>query len=1135
MRKISIKWAACFIIIFILAPLAYPRDEPVKVLILNSYHKGFPWTDNIVKGVEAVFKPEETNFELSVEYMDTKAMGYSAEYQRKLHDLYLYKYSGQKFDLVISSDDDAFDFLREYHEELFPGTPVVFCGVNNRIAPNIIDHNTFTGILETTAHKETIDLILNNHPQTKKIFLIIDKSPSGEYQWEILEQSFTRYKGIDFIRLSDDLSIKEIEQILSGLTEDAAVIFFTLSQDKSGAYLTLKDSVIRVTRASKRPVYTTHSMDVLYGAVGGKVLGGFHHGENVAALAQRILGGEKVSSIPVVEVSPTQYVFNFEQLKKWGIELSKLPKESIFLNRPVSTYEDYKVLIWSVVVAITLLVSIIFFLQANIMRRKVAEDKLRDSEERFRLAFEKANDGICLVAISGEILKVNQRMCDIFGYSSQELESMTVNDIACAEDKEVSPTFMKKSMDGEIDHAIFEKMYTHKNGRMIHAQVSNTMVKDSAGKPLYFISHLQDITDKKKNDEAFRAGQAKLKAALDSMTDAVSISDEKGRLIEFNEAFATFHRFGSKAECYSVFSEYPEILDAFSPDGTLVPLDMWAVPRALRGEVVIDSKVILKRKDTGESWIGSYNFAPIRNKEGEIIGSVVVGRDITKETEIEQEIIHQQQLLKAIVDNIPVLITLYDPKTRVLLTNKAFEKTIGWTNEEFQHMDIMEACYPDPQHRAEAAEYMEKVSNEWQEFKVTTKSGGTIDSIWSNVRLEDDTRIGIGIDITEKKQLESNLNQAYKMESLGTLAGGIAHDFNNILSVILGFTELALAGAEKETPVENDLREVYAAGVRAKELVTQILTFARQSDETLKPIEAGLIVKETLKFIRSTIPTTIEIRHNIESTSRILGSPTQLHQIMMNLCTNAAHAMEEKGGTLEITLRDRSLHRATETVTGDLKPGEYIELKISDTGCGIAPHIVDRIFEPYFTTKGPGGGTGMGLALVHGIVEIFNGKIIVESTQRKGTDIIIYLPICKESILQSPDNTEELPTGQERILLVDDEAQVAYIGSRILHQLGYLVTVKTSSLEALELFQSDHADFDLVISDVTMPKMTGDQLASHFRDIRPDIPIILCSGYTKRFSEEEALKAGIKAFINKPIVKADLAVTVRRVLDEART
>ncbi len=393
---------------------------------------------------------------------------------------------------------------------------------------------------------------------------------------------------------------------------------------------------------------------------------------------------------------------------------------------------------------------------------------------------------------------------------------------------------------------------------------------------------------------------------------------------------------------------------------------------------------------------------------------------------------------------------------------------------------------------------------------------------------------GVNQDITERKNIESQLHQAQKMEAIGNLAGGISHDFNNILTSVIGFTELSLDEVEKGTHIEDNLQEIYTAGKRAKDLVRQILAFARQSEEEVKPIQVDMVATEVLKFIRSSIPTTIEIRQTIESDSLIMGNATQVHQILMNLFTNAAHAMENKGGILEFSLKDVVMDRGINREKLDLKPGNYIEIKVSDTGTGIAPEIIGAIFDPYFTTKGPGKGTGMGLAMVHGIIKSYGGKISVDSKPGQGALFSIYLPVTRKRQEHRPYQTETLLTGTERILFVDDEAPIVKMEGQTLEGLGYTVSIRTSSIEALELFRSTPDDFDLVITDMTMPKMSGDKLAVELMKIRPDIPVILCTGYSKTISDNTSKDIGIKAFANKPIVKADFAKTVRKVLDEAK-
>ena len=387
----------------------------------------------------------------------------------------------------------------------------------------------------------------------------------------------------------------------------------------------------------------------------------------------------------------------------------------------------------------------------------------------------------------------------------------------------------------------------------------------------------------------------------------------------------------------------------------------------------------------------------------------------------------------------------------------------------------------------------------------------------------------------DRKKLQMKLLQSQKMEAIGTLAGGIAHDFNNILTSIIGFTELVLDDVEKGSMIEDNLQEVYTAGKRARDLVQQILAFARQSEENISPVRVDVIAKEVIKFVRSSIPTSIEIKQNIESNSFIMGNATKLHQVLLNLCTNAAQAMENEAGILQVDLKDVAIDSNFEISKVGLKPGDYIEIKISDSGIGIPSNLREFIFEPYFTTKSPEEGTGMGLAVVHGIVEKYGGKIMVNSELGKGSVFTIYLPITKERQVQHPYESEELPVGSERILFLDDEAPIVKMGCQILERLGYSVTTRTNSIEALELFRSRPNDFDLVITDMTMPNMTGDKLAVELMKIRPYIPVILCTGYSKKISDETAEAIGIKAFVYKPIVKADLAKTIRKVLDSGRS
>ena len=382
----------------------------------------------------------------------------------------------------------------------------------------------------------------------------------------------------------------------------------------------------------------------------------------------------------------------------------------------------------------------------------------------------------------------------------------------------------------------------------------------------------------------------------------------------------------------------------------------------------------------------------------------------------------------------------------------------------------------------------------------------------------------------ERECAESQLRQAQKMEALGTLSGGIAHDFNNILAAIIGFAELLQGHMAKESRDARHLDRIMEAGIRGRELVRQMLTFCRKTEQEKKPLAVSSIVKETAKLIRSTTPATISIHVNASSDALILGDPTQIQQVLMNLCTNAAYAMRDEGGSLDIELSDHSISPSDGT-SPDLNPGRYVRLSVRDTGIGMSSDIMDKIFDPFFTTKGVGEGTGLGLAVVHGIVKQHDGSITVESVPRRGSTFIVYFPRISGGPHAVALHDDEIPTGSERILFVDDEEALVEMGEDILAELGYEVTSRMNGREALALFKLDPSRFDLVITDQTMPEMTGVELAKEILACKPGMPIIICTGFSYVVDADKAKTAGIKAFAMKPLTKREIAKTVREVLD----
>jgi signal transduction histidine kinase/CheY-like chemotaxis protein len=384
---------------------------------------------------------------------------------------------------------------------------------------------------------------------------------------------------------------------------------------------------------------------------------------------------------------------------------------------------------------------------------------------------------------------------------------------------------------------------------------------------------------------------------------------------------------------------------------------------------------------------------------------------------------------------------------------------------------------------------------------------------------------------------ENQLQQVMKLQAIGTLAGGIAHDFNNILFPIVGYTELTIDDVPEGSQAKQNLQEVLKAANRAKKLVQQILTFSRQNSQERKPMRVQTLIKEALKLLRATIPSSIEINSSVEEDCGLIkGDPTQIHQVIMNLSTNAYHALQETGGKLEVSLKEINLNYEESLQRVGIKVGRHLELTVKDNGHGMPPQVLERIFDPYYTTKKQGKGTGLGLSVTHGIIKNHGGDISVSSQPGVGSTFSVYLPVIDDVDVEiEPAETASATNGNERILLIDDEAQIIDIERRILERLGYKVTSRTDSQEALEEFSARPERFDLVITDMTMPKMTGDRLARRLMDINPQIPVIMCTGFNEAITEEKALAMGIDKFVMKPVIKDELAHAIRTVLDNPKS
>ena len=743
-------------------------------------------------------------------------------------------------------------------------------------------------------------------------------------------------------------------------------------------------------------------------------------------------------------------------------------------------------------------------------------------EEKYRQLFEQSPLAYLAATIDGTIQAVNRSIIETFGYEADDLIGRNFTEFLTPKSREVFlsyyPRFLKTEKFSGTDYEVYRA-----DGSVATIQVTATIIRDEAKNPVSVQTIILDVTRQRIIEARVRESEARYRLLVERAPVGIIHYDMNLRVTACNENYL---RLMNSSRDVVMNFDIRKLRDT-----RVIPV----MEAALRGEEAQwEGEYQMTMRD-GSVYL-SLRTAPLVDGQGNIQGGIAIVVDLSEQKRAETE---KSRFMSAI-EQASETIVITDTKGSIEYVNPAFEIMTGYTAEEAQGQNprILKSGRHDRQFYREMWKTLKK-GQVWKGQIVNRKKDGTLfeeDVTISPVRNQEGkvtNYVAVKRDVTREVALKKQLNQAMKMEAIGTLAGGIAHDFNNILSAVLGYAEMVDLQLAEDDPAREDVAQIITAGHRATELIRQILTFSRQEEEELRPVKLQFILKEALKLLRSSLPSSIELHQYIDSScGSVLADPTRIHQVLINLCTNAKQAMEGRHGRLTVRLVEQSHLDAAGILPVNMKHDKWVTLIVSDTGCGMDAQVRERIFDPFFTTKKKGQGTGLGLSVVHGIVKSHGGEIIVESEPGKGTTFHVFFPLVKgEEQPLDHDIVTEMPGGSERIVLVDDEPLLVDLMERSLSLLGYRVDSFTDSSVALTWIEEQGDAIDLVITDMTMPGITGSELAVSVLARNPDMPIILCTGYSEVIDAETALELGIRAFVTKPVDNRQLACTIRNVLD----
>ncbi|HVY71717.1 MAG TPA: PAS domain S-box protein [Verrucomicrobiae bacterium] len=1244
--------------------LSPPKPLPPEVLVINSYHPGYRWTDEETSGIKDVLGNKDRLVRFAIEYLDWKRFP-TPENEAQFLALLTSKYASHPLQAVITTDDAALEFLLRHRAEIAPGAPAVFCGVSENEYERLRGQTGITGVLEKLGVAETLSLATKLQPQATRVFLAHDLTDAGLASRAAVEKAAKAWNDRLKFEYAGRTSFPELFDRVGKFGPDTIVIYTGLAVDSLGA-LGSRQTRFDFARASKAPVYVLSSDIFADIGVGGCVISGVQQGEAAARMALLLLAGESIGRLPVQTNPPLRTVVDFQRLTPAGISPNLAPPGVEIIHRPDSALERYR---WQLAGAAGFVLALgvsIVVLSLNVRARKKAEENLRRNEARTRMILDSALDAVVVMDAEGLVTSWNPQAVTMFGLPPETATGRKLAEL-------IVPAPLRPGFEREIDtlqndpgigraHRTFELAALRRDGSEFPAEFAVTRLRLDTS--LSYSVFVRDLTEAKRATETLDQTVELYRQAISAAGAVPYIHDYPTESYTYMGAEIVQLTGYSPEEMNPVlWNRISQEIILFGDTGAAGG-ETEAVNLAREGKLLhwrSDSKILTKEGQT--RWISDASVE-ILGPDGKSTGSIGVLIDITDRKRAEQELRESEQRFRLMVENLPAGAVYVDRPSGQLHANKEAEAITGLPRQEVNDIEqwfpalwgeqageirrLYEsdrlAGFPSPRvipisrkdgqlrivefaaygfssgeiwllHDITERKRAEEALRESEErFRTVVENLGeaviitdleevilyvngqilqitghrpadllgkpvaaVFDAqnqtakyfarndrsprpglvqfetpaqrkdgrqIWLQISVtpfrETGGRIignvGVVSDLTERKQADTRLRQAQKMEAIGTLAGGIAHDFNNILGALLLFCELASFEASNNPRMSEYLAGMLKSCHRARELVKQILTFSRQQEQTRETISLEPVVEDALKLMRASLPAMIEIRgHIAPGLPPVIADSTQIHQVLMNLCANAAHAMREGPGRLEVDLAPVEVEGDLAASVPELKPGLHARLSVSDTGHGMDSATQERIFEPFFTTKATGEGTGLGLSVVHGIVRGHDGAITVRSSPGQGTTFHVYLPAATHVTQPRPVETDGPAPGRgEKVLLVDDELALLDAVTRMLAKLDYRVTAKARPEEAVDALENEPGSFDAAVIDLSMPRMNGLDLAIQLRQRQPGLPIILTSGHLREEDVERARAIGINRLIPKPYTQAEIGAALSELLTASR-